>query len=148
MRRYNIIFLEIDHVLNTVETIDISRPPTIDPYLVDNFLALLSVIPDPAIVITSDWRRIWAKDKLFKYLSEFGIPVKFFVSITPVYPGSTRGTEITSWLERNAEYWKNLVILDNRNDMDHLVLHLIKTDQDQGLKLSDIGRAKKILMIK
>ena len=60
------------------------------------------------------------------------------------YVGGCRGDDITAWFNRNPGEW-SYVILDDEDDMDGHMDHLVQTDFDVGLIDTDVERAMIIL---
>lgn len=147
MKRYNVIFLDFDNVLNKVGRVDLLREPLFEKDNVYRFVYLLGQIPDPAIVISSGWRQRYSFESLKKILGISGVPSGFVVDATPVFSSRTRGAEIRWWLNNHPDYWKNFVILDDRSDMEEMFPHLVQTEKHLGLTFDGVEKAKKILML-
>ena len=93
------------------------------------------------IVVSSSWRQIpTAYGHLKGWLEKFGMTIW---DKTP-YVGGCRGDDITAWFNRNPGEW-SYVILDDEDDMDGHMDHLVRTDFDVGLTDQDCERAMIIL---
>ena len=97
---------------------------------------------DAQIVVSSSWRQIpTAYKHLQEWLEMYGMKV---ADITP-YVGGCRGDDITAWFNRNPGEW-SYVILDDEDDMDGHMDHLVQTDFDVGLIDEDCERAISLLL--
>ena len=76
-----------------------------------------------------------------------GIPIELYIGNTPYFTDEKRGIEIQNWIDNNwnNEIYNNFVILDDDSDMEHLMNHLVKTNNNLGLQDSDVEKAKIIL---
>lgn len=136
-----IIFLDYDGVVNTLWFNDINGEPDFNyPQMtqVNNTQAiawlnkLYRKVPY-SIVVSSTWR--FSKnyqEALYNAGLNKGIPI---LGATP--RGSfneKRGNEIQQWLDTHKEYdIEDFIILDDDNDMEHLIDHLIQTDSILGI---------------
>lgn len=169
----NIVFLDIDGVVNTLQ---ISKTPfdkgnvKKDGYYfqlchehdkeVSNkqavlWLDLLCHETNAKIVISSTWRMFGNYENAVAALYNSGLSKDIeIIGMTPVDGFScprlgywqTRGTEIANWLLENKEKVLNYVILDDDNDMDNLISHLVKCDTFHGFGCMEYEKAKKILI--
>ena len=143
-----IIFLDVDGVLNNgtwaIEMFDRGVRVYRDDILYEPALERLRSLVDATeskIVVSSSWRQIpTAYLHLKEWLEKFGMTI---ADKTP-YVGSCRGDDITAWFNRNPGEYR-YVILDDDDDMDGHMDHLVQTDFDIGLSDSDCDRAKEIL---
>ena len=154
-----IIFLDIDGVLND----DHSKsrvPPEYWYHGIDKIhLRLLAFVADctnAEIVLTSSWKLEWEPYRrstqqptpVGKYLAnklfDFGMkPIGKTKDDNDLF----RGTGIRNWLYRHP-WVKNYVILDDIVFPDYdeeLQKHLVKTDPEVGLVMSDVSKAINIL---
>ena len=144
-----IIFLDVDGVLNNgswaMEMYDKGIRTYRDDILYEPALERLKRIVDATdaqIVVSSSWRQIpTAYKHLQEWLEMYGMKV---ADITP-YVGGCRGDDITAWFNRNPGEW-SYVILDDEDDMDGHMDHLVQTDFDVGLIDTDIERAISLLL--
>ena len=133
--RKNVIFLDIDGVLNFVdmpEDEDMEHPlkyGKVNKKCVQTFLEFLEDI-DGHIVISSTWRKdSLAKVTMKEVMEYFGVPAERYLGETPNLAGSVgsyRGNEIELWLRNNKDIVKTFLILDDDSDMlmwqaDHYV---------------------------
>lgn len=143
-----VIFLDVDGVLNNgswaMEMYDKGIRVYRDGILYEPALERLKRIVDATdaqIVVSSSWRQVPnAYDNLRDWLSKYGMTIW---DKTP-YIGTCRGDDITAWFNRNPGEW-SYVILDDEDDMDGHMDHLVQTDFDVGLIDTDVERAMIIL---
>jgi len=144
-----VIFLDVDGVLNNgswaMEMYDKGIRTYRDDILYEPTLERLKRIVDATdarIVISSSWRQIpTAYKHLQEWLEMYGMKV---ADKTP-YVGGCRGDDITAWFNRNPGEWQ-YVILDDEDDMDGHMDHLVQTDFDVGLIDEDCERAISLLL--
>lgn len=131
-----VIFLDVDGVLNNgawaMEMFKQGVRVYHDDILYEPSLAQLRRIVDETgavIVVSSAWRQVpSAYEHLKAWLEKFGMEVH---DKTP-YVGGVRGDDITAWFNRHpGEY--SYVILDDDDDMDGHMEHLVQTEFDVGL---------------
>ena len=143
-----IIFLDVDGVLNNgtwaIEMFDKGVRVYHDDILYEPSLERLKGLVEATgakIVVSSSWRQVpSAYANLTACLERFGLEI---YDKTP-YVGGCRGDDITAWFKRNpGEY--SYAILDDDDDMDGHMDHLVRTDFDVGLTDEDCERAKDIL---
>lgn len=146
----NIIFLDIDGVLNTVRTR--SHPP-LEPACM-NVLNKIISLTHSKVVISSNWRTILTIGELTKLLGENNF-VGEIIGYTEVYMSAKfsdysckRAKEILNWLRRYKKKVDRYLILDD-NDLgkgeELLINNFIKTDRYVGLEDNHIDIATKIL---
>ena len=131
-----IIFLDVDGVLNNGTWAEEMYEQGVrvyhDDILHEPSLAQLRRIVDETgavIVVSSSWRQIAvAYQHLKEWLAKIGLEV---YDKTP-YVGRLRGDDITAWFNRNPGIYQ-YVILDDDDDMDGHMEHLVQTDFDSGL---------------
>ena len=144
-----VIFLDVDGVLNNgswaMEMYDKGIRTYRDDILYEPALERLKRIVDATdaqIVVSSSWRQIpTAYKHLQEWLEMYGMKV---ADITP-YVGGCRGDDITAWFNRNPGEG-SYVILDDEDDMDGHMDHLVQTDFDVGLIDEDCERAISLLL--
>lgn len=153
----NIIFLDIDGVLNSQEYVlkvqelfDIPEHQ-IDPLAVIR-LNRLTDLSNASIVITSTWRMafIGHLDLFQKFLIERGITGKV-IGMTEVTHGD-RADEIWDWIDEHKSIIDNYVILDDdrleskRDSSDPVLdMHFVRTSWSVGLQDKHVDVALKIL---
>jgi len=133
-----VIFLDIDGVLNSMQD---NFSWTIETDI--HFIRLKKIVDKTKakIVLSSSWRiGNSSKDIVHKRLQQFGMD---FIDVTPVFNRQHRGREIADWLSRHEV--ESFVILDDEEEMDELVDHLVKTDMNVGLQDSNVDEAVNLL---
>jgi hypothetical protein len=144
----NIIFLDIDGVLNSGEYMYRRRlqgstrsNKAIDPECV-NVLNEIVQKTRAHIVVSSSWRIGRTLQQLQRMLYNGGV-VGNVLGVTPM-PGRFegwhggmgyfRGDEIQAWIDQHfvSLQLKHIVILDDDSDMKHLTPWLVKTRWDEG----------------
>lgn len=146
-----IIFLDIDGVLNNLESLRFPRTnvkssrhsySTAHPNCV-SALNRIAEKTNARIVISSTWRGI-GLEILFELFHKWGITAPT-VGRTPLWDRSCeRGDEIASWLSKNPQV-ESFVILDDGDDMSMLTHRLVQTNHELGLTMQDADRAIAIL---
>jgi histidinol phosphatase-like enzyme len=132
----NILFLDIDGVLNHTKTKD--RTPSGFYGLDDDKVSLLKTVTEKTnckIVLSSTWRK---KSDMIDYIKSKGIEI---FDITPnleklrgfTYISPERGLEIDDWLKNCNIKVKKFVIVDDDDDMAHLKEYLVQTNFREGL---------------
>ena len=153
----NIIFLDIDGVLNNKDTFIEQEEHflktgeslvEIEPIMISR-LAKIVKETDSQIVLSSSWRYGWDPEyekcsshckKLINSLDEYGLRI---FDKTPVIKNGLRQDEIRCWLARHADV-DNFVILDDETSflMDFVGTRLVKTNCiPDGVILQDIADA-------
>lgn len=171
----NVLFLDVDGVLNSTESVLKSNKtsPTreekafllklcITHYrgyplstLTTDLLGLRSECienlntileaSDASVVLSSSWRFSHNLKGLQKLLEFRGFRGQL-VGITPInLMGATRGAEIQAWMSLNPEV-ERIVILDDNTDMGHLKRFLVKVDRKTGLTKMDATKAISIIV--
>jgi len=131
-----IIFLDIDGVLNSVNSFKYQHRRNIQDYdePFPHYVKILNLIlrkTDAEIVLSSTWR-IHGLDYMNKLFEQCGI-IKQIFSMTPRLH-IKRGLEIQRWLDDHKDLEiESFVIIDDDSDMEHLMDHLVKTDNKTGL---------------
>jgi hypothetical protein len=150
----NIIFLDIDGVLNTERFIKYQiEHHECDPYEADfNFdpicmknLKKLIDKTNSYIVISSSWR---TSKRLINEISNnlklYDINNRFFSS-TPNLIDKTRGEEIEFWLDCFSDMNLNYIIIDDENDVGKLKNRLVLCDQYYGFTKIELEKALELL---
>lgn len=139
---YNVLFLDIDGVLNNMEwAMEMSETQGVDIFAKNMFnpdaLMLLKEIIDRTnarIVISSSWRKIPSlMNAIHNQLNSIGLSV---YDVTP-YTGGTRGDDIAQWLMNHISEVTNYAILDDDSDMGAFIHHLSQTTFQKGLTRSE-----------
>lgn len=138
----NIIFLDIDGVLNHTEFLlqksgYLSTEEQIDASAVET-LNLIVEATEAKIVISSSWRCFLPMDDLTALLVSKGLKAEVIGRTDELW--SERGNEIQLWLDENPET-RRFVILDDNDDMGKLVHKLVQTSCEKGLQSEHIGQA-------
>jgi hypothetical protein len=115
-RRMDIIFLDIDGVLNCKDTPNPRNfPYIVDPHLLANLKELLKRT-GASVVLSSSWRT----DPVGLFAAKHhGIP---FIDVTPDMPGVSRCDEMLHWLSAHQEVHRYVVIDDESDCLDDLPL--------------------------
>lgn len=151
MEKTNIIFLDVDGVLNNSDWMkerkfkgiwapDQRWESMINPEAV---LVLNDIIKatNSKVVLSSTWRLNHSPEEMQFLLSQFDFTGEIIDStkyrFVPIFRNHwrmpkisefvERGFEIHDWLCENANYVKGFVILDDESDMAHLKHRLVKT---------------------
>lgn len=140
----NIIFLDIDGVLNSINKLisvynQTKRPHSGYSYPFDEVclenLKLLVESTNSKLVITSTWRRDQeGVDTLINVLKKYNLDTKV-IGYTPIL-NTERWIEIKQFLS-TLSIQPNFIILDDDSDFRELLPYLIKTDAQVGLTLED-----------
>jgi len=157
-----IIFLDIDGVLNSVESMQknhgkIKFSDIPDKKHIDCLNHIIEKT-NAKVVISSTWRTGISSIYMWRFLSVLGFNGDIIGS-TPKLD-SYRGTEIMCWLKEHesklVKYadsswctWKepveSFVILDDDSDMESLLPYLVKTSNRYGLTMVEAEKAIEIL---
>lgn len=154
-----IIFLDIDGVMNDFEIIKKSvrgvktnsnNPPLI--YLTssigDAFISRLNKLVKSTgadVVVSSTWRKWYTLERMQQAFKIMGFEGTI-VGVTPILE-TRRGFEIEDWIKSNENSFKveKFVILDDDNDMEHLMDRLVLTSMFSGLTDEHVVRAIEML---
>ena len=153
----NIIFLDVDGVLNStnhlMELYKKYKKPfcgfdtPFDPNCLKNLNELVTQT-NSKLVISSTWRKSTKGMKiLLENLEKYELD-KSIIGCTPIFNTNvTSGSEIKTYLSQFKEHQSklNFIILDDESDMDELLPHLIKTDENFGLTCENVKAAIKKL---
>ena len=155
----NIIFLDIDGVLNTprFQEYQINHHESdgyncrfnFDPICMKNLKNLIEV-SNAKIVLSSSWRDLNPDDKYMKCILDNFKMYKIsteIISITPFRLDNFRGREIQDWLFLRMDKIDNFVILDDDTDMGILTNKLAKCDEHFGFTKDVLNKALKIMNI-
>jgi len=146
----NIIFLDVDGVLNSMNYLQklyeeknecyFGFGIPFDPNCLKNLKELITQT-NSKIVISSTWRKSSKGiEILLENLKKYELD-KFVIGYTPIFNTNvTRGTEIKAYLSNLKEDTSklNFIILDDESDMDELLPHLIKTDENTGIAAENV----------
>lgn len=135
-----IIFLDFDGVLNSEPFLK-HRPHCLDPRAVAILNDLLRR-SGAKIVVSSMWR-MRGLAQVRKDLANVRC-VGEVIDVTPVL-STARGTEIATWLSANEAKVSSFVILDDSDDMEHLLPRLVLTMYEKGLQPWHVERCLKKL---
>lgn len=154
----NILFLDVDGVLNSADFIDRmvvygqihgkswtddGGNHFIDPEAVKRVIHLCNN-KDVKVVISSSWRYFDLPTTIesFKGYRDLVPLIPYIVGVTPRLKSGHRGTEIAQWLSEHPEV-ERYVIVDDDTDMteEQMNGHFVQTDFDEGL---DYQRVKQI----
>jgi hypothetical protein len=145
----NIIFLDIDGVLNSAQyykTVDSRKKDwkRFDPKVVTLLIKLIEEF-NAKIVISSTWR-FGAISQLNDELKKSGLKKYLHKNWkTPqIYP-SHRGTEIKMWLEKHSGVLNYLIFDDDVNILDDQMEHYVKTNIETGLQKEHFQKAQLIM---
>lgn len=155
----NVIFLDIDGVLNTVrfQKIQIKNHEcssydaqfNFDPICMKNLKTLVEMF-DCKIVISSTWR-VHENSQADRYWTELMLNLKMYgldtcvIGVTPPsISDEQRGDEIQKWLDSNSSV-DNFVILDDDSDMAHLIDKLAQCSFENGFTKDVLEKAIAIL---
>lgn len=112
-KRMDVIFLDIDGVVNNEETAKNNRGMLgIDPYLAFLVGRISLALPDVKFVLSSSWR-CFPKGR--EQVEEQVVPILGVTPILDIY-GKVRGDEIKAWLDSHPEV-ERYAILDDYDDM-------------------------------
>ena len=148
----NIIFLDVDGVLNSIkhlkeEYYKNQRPYSGFEYPFDsdcmNNLKILVESTNAYLVITSTWRKFDIGKKILLFeLKKYDLDKKV-IGYTNIL-NTKRGEEIKDFLSK-LSCDVNYIILDDDSDFDDLHKYLIKTDYRYGLTYNNVETAIKKL---
>lgn len=142
-RRPPIIFLDIDGVLITDESVDWK---TADPRCV-RWLNQLIEDTRARIVVSSVWRFRGDVDWLQALLCDWGVLSGVVIGKTPRLVGEERGREIQNWLLDNKYTGGGFVIIDDDADMHPYMSFLVQTKSRSGMTRETYRQAKRLLRL-
>lgn len=167
MKKYDIVFLDVDGVLNSRWELfcvqernrrlyEKTGKDYLDAteYHIEVLEKLCKFNKDIRFVVPSTWRfdncSKWFS-KEFKRLGSsiacnrfIGETCNLFESEYEGIEHRRRGYEIQEWLQNN-ESWKRFVILDDDSDMEHLIEYLYLLDNRIGIHMLDIPNITRLL---
>lgn len=153
-----IIFLDIDGVLNSVESTVAyhhlrGHPTTI--YSETDRLDLIAIgllkylvdVTDAKIVVSSTWRLNYSLKQFVDIFATYEWANAPFIGKTGRGGiGSVRGDEIQEWLDANKDTVTNYVIIDDDSDMlEDQLPHFVNTSGTTGFTLVNLCEALTIL---
>lgn len=150
----NIIFLDIDGVLNCTRSVVVNKTfDILDPIAVKLINKLCEECA-AKIVISSTWRKLHSIVSLITILEVQGLNKNHLFEefglenmTTPVSASGNRGSEIGMWLEKIPDV--NYVIVDDDTDMlDFQMSRFVHVHGHNGLSYENFYQARKILMEK
>lgn len=160
----NVIFLDIDGVLNSQEyyhhiyNIYKETGKHVSHHFVDetplNLLINYLNSSSTKLVISSSWKYSNNPEETIKQFDSYDPECiniaklnKFIIGCTPrIYKeGSCRGTEIKWWLDNHPEINKYVIIDDDSDMLSEHLPYFIKTQNKYGLKQCHIDKIIKIL---
>lgn len=165
---YNVIFLDIDGVLNSNFWCENNQKEISNGKLIDRekvkLLSSLVRATNAKIILHSGWR-FWLDDNLNPLRVEAEILLEIFkaegLSIDGVTPDLTteeirrtkkfslvKAEEILLWISEHKDVKSWVVIDDLDLHNDEVEKHQIKTDQTIGLTVEDLKKAERILCSK
>lgn len=110
--KHQIIFLDIDGVLNPIDSVLNNVDwPAIETRPLMFLNDLMSDLDSPQIVVISSWRNLVPFSDLRIYLDKKGLPREWVRDFTPEH--DSRALEIREWLSLNRDSWESFVILDD-----------------------------------
>jgi hypothetical protein len=148
-----IIFLDMDGVLNDFLLFDPTRSPWVLPHLADNFNRLLAALPDAMIVLSSSWRYMIHGGAMthlgFEHLLRTHRilcqgRVEGVTAPDEQYP--TRGEQIRRYVNDKGGYRPHVVLDDHDDAITAHGLHLVRTRSDVGLTSSDVDAAIRLIL--
>lgn len=148
----SILFLDVDGVLNNSKHLVENRlllSRSEEHFDKKNVAVLAKIveIAKPKIVISSTWRKMHTLSEIRGFLISAGMtrPVNV-VDKTPNYVGvgCKRGDEIQYWLDEHQKE-EPFCILDDDDDMLHLLPFLVQTSFETGLTEEHIPAVLKLL---
>lgn len=133
-----VLFLDFDGVMNSEDYIKSLGKPfstTVDDEIIDpKTITLLNTIireTKSEIVVSSVWRKTMTAFALQCMMLRHGFEGEI-IDTTPSSASGIRGLEIQTWLNQHPEV-ESFAILDDSNDMAHLMPYLIRTTYKEGL---------------
>lgn len=150
----NIIFLDVDGVINSVNNLIKVYNEThkshsaynypFDPNCLENLKELV-IETNSSLVISSTWRHSKkGMKKLLEALNKYDLD-KLVIGCTPSL-GLSRGAEIKKYLSESIFSEDiNFVILDDDSDMEDLLPYLVHTNRQDGLTKENVQHAIKKL---
>lgn len=160
MRKENVIFIDIDGVLNNHNSMFIKSIDKCGANLSKDCTDLFRILLEKTnskLVVSSSWRSA-REERLFGFnntriISAFEdagfhqLPDFVFAEgVTKHLNTGKRGDEIQEFLDRHRLDIGNYVIIDDDSDMlPHQYAHFVQTDRTEGLSIVNICHAGRIL---
>lgn len=124
--------------------------------LVERLNRVKREVPEVEFVLSSTWRRVYGLDITEKTLLNAGFIGDLIDSTPTVYDlpveqisGKVRGLEIQRWLDKEKNLYgtdiTHIVILDDSDDMGHLLPNLVRTSMADGLQDAHVDEIVKRL---
>ncbi len=165
-----VLFLDMDGVLNSQKFFDSLKqepkdrmPPPglhmgtftwmIDSVAVSLLNTILERTGNPRVVISSSWRWYWTDEQIATMLQAKGFAgdiighTPFEVVLPEGIEEHARGHEIQAWLDEHKDV-ERFVILDDTDDMAHLVDQLVQSTWELGLQSEHVEPAVAMLLAK
>lgn len=158
-----VVFLDIDGVVATSSSYKKARfvqgpwgGPAIDPSsllsprLVANVQRLCDV-SGAVVVISSSWRTMHSLEHISAWLRSAGLTAPVIGATPDLGPGATRGDEIKAWMDAHAVRPKDVVILEDDEDVGPLRSRQVKPTFDgphQGFTPRHVNIALRLFGIK
>lgn len=121
--KYNIIFLDVDGVLNNKDYLLKTKDAlALDPKCIKNFKYIIKKT-NARVVLSSSWRN--SKTKIIQL--EINLGIRFLDKTENLYD-KDRSEEIKLWLESNNDKVLNYVVIDDEIDAQLEPGTFIKTD--------------------
>lgn len=146
-----VLFLDFDGVLNNdFHLRKIKNHPSeshhgLDPKNVNVLNQLYKKVPNLNIVISSSWRIGKSIEWLQDLLTDAGFHYSNkIISVTPFSGRGPRGNKIQKWLDQHLDV-AEFVIVDDDQDMAHLMGRLVKTSFRYGLQEKHIEEILRVL---
>lgn len=150
-----IIFLDMDGVVNSEkwahETYEKQGHVHMTQQVDEKAVAHLNTVIEKTgakVVISSSWRIIMTPDEIWKVLKDHGFKGEV-IGKTPNHTRNAkmhaRGYEIQDWLEDNEGKVESFVIIDDSDDMEHLLPYLVRTTWLDGLQEEHVEPIVKML---
>lgn len=148
-KKYKVIFLDIDGVLNSYESFNsFGSWHTLCPNCVRRLEALVKDTK-AKVVMSSAWRLAHSLPYIRRLLAVSGLSnsERVVIGATPIMylQPHGRGREIDAWLKSNEEVVENFVIIDDSTDMYPHMDRLVKTDPQIGFSLENVESVKRML---
>ena len=133
--KMKILFLDIDGVLNTHESL--IQNIEFDTACLNQLERIIQTT-GCKIVISSAWRMFGKQyiiDTINQAAGYVGNITQAIIDMTPdrACNGDLRGDEIQAWLNQNTDLVSQFVIVDDDTDMGNLLPYLVKTNPQSGL---------------
>ena len=126
-----VIFLDIDGVLNSAETMKMGIH--LDNKRVVLFNGILKET-DAKVVISSSWRIGKTVKEIKTYLRLAGLRMsRNIIGFTPTLHTGVRGDDIDSWLRDNKEVTQYVIVDDGSDFLEHQKDYLVQTEWEVGL---------------